>query len=364
MIYTIKKKLQSIFKSLGYQLYYLIYGRIKGIISSDRNPNIEIEKVNLEKDLLYKIFKISKGRVYTDAVTDTAFIIENQIIEGPSFQHRDTVNVNCAKNIVLKKGTPKYLKKINGSVASLLTGGAGNHNYFHWMFDVLPRLEILNKSNIVQDIDYYLLPNINKKFQKDSLDLLEIDEDKRLSSLSYRHISANTIVTVDHPYVLKNDATNEIQNIPLWISQWLRKSFLINIKKNNQLPKKIYISRKDTSSDLRKVINESEVINLLKKNDYISVVLSELKLIDQINLFYNAESIVGLHGAGFANIVFCKSKTKILELKPYTAGDVIKNLSLNNDLNYQDISIKPSRHDYQNQYGHITIPISILEKKI
>ena len=196
------------------------------------------------------------------------------------------------------------------------------------------------------------------------MDLLGVDEGKRLSSLNYRHILADTIIAVDHPYVLKNNATKEIQNIPIWISQWLRKSFLINIKKNNKLPKKIYISRKDTSDSLRKILNESEIIDILKKNNYTPIALSELNLLDQINLFYNAESIVGLHGAGFTNVVFCKPKTKILEFKSDTAGDVIKNLSLSNDLNYQDISIKPSKHDYKNQYGHITIPIPILEKKL
>ena len=40
--------------------------------------------------------------------------------------------------------------------------------------------------------------------------------------------------------------------------------------------------------------------------------------------FFNAKKMVGLHGAGFANIVFCKPNTKILELQSNTAGDIIK----------------------------------------
>ena len=40
------------------------------------------------------------------------------------------------KNIVFSKGTPRFKKRIKGNLFSLLTGGAGNHNYWHWMFDV------------------------------------------------------------------------------------------------------------------------------------------------------------------------------------------------------------------------------------
>ena len=35
---------------------------------------------------------------------------------------------------------------------SLLTGGAGNNNYWHWLFDVLPRIELSNLSKKSEDI--------------------------------------------------------------------------------------------------------------------------------------------------------------------------------------------------------------------
>ena len=47
------------------------------------------------------------------------------------------------KLIVLKIGTPRIMKRIKGRVFSLLSGGAAKTNYFHWLFEVLPRLEIL-----------------------------------------------------------------------------------------------------------------------------------------------------------------------------------------------------------------------------
>lgn len=219
----------------------------------------------------------------------------------------------------------------------------------------------------MQEIDFFLFPDINKKFQKESLDLLQISKDKRLSSLVHRHILADRIMSVDHPYVLTNNATTDIQNIPLWIVTWLRKQFLKVKEKNKKFPKKIYINRKDSvydSKNIRKIINENEVIEYLEKKGFVSIVLSELSFKDQINLFSNADFITGLHGAGYANIVFCNPNTKILELKPNSSGDVIKNLSKNVELRYNEISIKPSINDLQNQSGQIIIPLSILEEKI
>ena len=44
---SIKKKIQSIFKNIGYSLSKAFYGHIKGVIESKNNPSIEItEKTN------------------------------------------------------------------------------------------------------------------------------------------------------------------------------------------------------------------------------------------------------------------------------------------------------------------------------
>ena len=46
----------------------------------------------------------------------------------------------------------------------LCRGGAGNTNYFHWLFDVLPRLHLLEKNKLkLPDIFYYLAKILNFK---------------------------------------------------------------------------------------------------------------------------------------------------------------------------------------------------------
>ena len=366
MTNSIKKKLLYIIKSFGYSILSIFHGKIRGIIDAQGHSFIKTIQTNLDKKYFYNIYKIKNCRIYTDTVTDTAFIVENKIIKGPSFQHRNPKNADVSENIVFQKGTPKLKKKLKGSVFSLLTGGGGNENYWHWLFDVLPRLKILESKQNIDEIDFFLFPDINQRYQIESLDILKIPKKKRISSKIFRHTQTNMAISVDHPYVIKNDPSNEIQNLPRWIIKYLKESFLDKESKKN-LPKKVYIDRSDSKSNhshLRRIINEIEVQEFLIKKGFSIISLSDLSFEDQINLFKNATDVVGLHGAGFANIIFCKSNTKILELKPIHAGKVIANLANNNDLDYRDISIEPSKHSHNNQQGLINVPINLLEKKI
>ena len=111
--------------------------------------------------------------------------------------------------------------------------------------------------------------------------------------------------------------------------------------------------------------NEDEIEKFLLKNNFISVNLSNLKFSQQVNLFHNANCIVGLHGAGFANTVFCKEKTKVIEFRSTNAGPVIENLAKKNDLNYHSIIVEAKqihKFTYPNQQGSLQIPITSLSK--
>tara|TARA_B100001059_G_scaffold197986_1_gene203669 strand:- start:2147 stop:3244 length:1098 start_codon:yes stop_codon:yes gene_type:complete len=364
LIIAIKKKLINLLNSIGYKIGIFIYGKITNSIKAKKNSLIEV-LISKVDNSFYTIFKIKNCRIYTDTVTDTAFILDNSIIEGPSFQHREGKNAEVIKNIVITKGTPRLKKKIKGTVFSLLTGGGGNSNYWHWLLDVLPRINILESKIDLQSIDYFLFPDLKENFQKETLDLINIPHNKRISSKIFRHIHADTALAVDHPYIFKNYPTEEIQNIPKWILNDLRKKFLKKeISKN--FPRKIYIDRSDSKSNhrnLRKITNEDEVVDYLKKEGFSIIRLGDLNFVDQVNLFNNASHIIGLHGAGFANLVFCKPNTFVLEFKSLTAGNVIGNLARNLNINFNEIARKPLSED-NNQQGLISVPIELIKRKL
>ena len=366
MIYTIKKKLQFLFKKFFYELFKIIYINIKDFESAETNINTKIRTSQIEENFNYKVFFVNNSRIYTDTINDTAIIQNNKIIEGPSFQIRNFKFNNIKDNIVFTKGTPRIKKKINGTLLSLLTGGAGNDNYWHWLFDVLPRIQIVSNIIDINKIDFFLLPNIEKNFQKETLNLLNIPHEKRLFSKKHRHIECDQIISTEHPYVINNDAPNEIQNLPYWIINWLKKNLTKKLDlKDINFPKKIYINRSDASPNIkkyRKIINEDEIINEVEKAGYKNIILSNFSLIDQMKYFFNASDIVGLHGAGFANFIFANPGSKIVEIKPSHAGDIYKNLAKKCSLDYKCISVVPEKFNVKNQLGHIRIEIEEFKK--
>ena len=366
-----KKLLQKIFKTVSYKIFIKIYGKIENSIDCSSDNRIKVKIININKDLSYRIFDITNGRLYTDRIHDTAVLLDNKIINEPSFQLRYKgpfiQNSDIKENIVFKKGTPRKLKSLNGSVLSLLTGGGGNKNYSHWLFDVLPRLSLCNKAIDLSEINYFLLPDHIKKFQIETLDYLNIPKHKRLSSEKFRHVKAEKLIITDHPFVVTGNPTKDIINMPIWISKWLKEMFLKQIVRNEKNNiKKIYIDRDDTKlkkPSQRFVSNEDEIKNYLLKKNFILVKLHELKFIDQVQLFNDAKCVVGLHGAGFANIVFCKPGTKIIELRGVHSGRQYENLAKSNNLDYDSVTVK-AEQNFPNQQGSIHIHIDSLDKLV
>tara|TARA_Y200000002_G_scaffold313860_1_gene271430 strand:- start:957 stop:2093 length:1137 start_codon:yes stop_codon:yes gene_type:complete len=368
LIYIIKKKLQLLFKKFSYGLFKLLYGEIRDFKPLKNDLNSKLLASQIDNQHIYKVYVINKARLYTDTINDTAIIQDDKIIEGPSFQIRKTKFDEINKNIVLTKGTPRFKKKIKGKIFSLLTGGAGNNNYWHWLFDVLPRFKILENTQNLKDINYFLLPNLKNRFQIETLDIIGIPKKKRLSSLKQRHIECDQIIVSDHPYVIKNDASNEIQNLPMWIISWLNSTLTKDKALDDKsFPANIYIDRSDAHpnvANLRQIINEKDVVNFLKERGFNIITLSNYTFKDQMKLFYNAKNIVGLHGAGFANVIFSKPELKVLELKPSSAGKMCENLIKKCDINYDCISVKPEKFDLNNQMGHIKVNLNELKKKL
>ncbi len=360
---NLKNKLSGYYKKLIQKFFKYLYGEINKKVSHKENKDIILSSTSIEKNN-YNIYICKTCSLYTDTIHDTAIIKNRKIVEGPSFQLRNNINSDCINNSVITKGTPRFRKNIKGKVLSLLTGGGGNSNYWHWMFDVLPRLNIIKKKELA--FNFYLFPDLNQKFQNETLDLLQISKSKRLSSRSLRHFYADEIIVTSHPYTILNDPSVDSLKIPNWISEFLRIKFLEIGKKNSKmenLPEKIFINRNDGRS-LRYIINNNQVENLLKERGFKSLTMSNFSFVDQVVLFNNAKKIIGLHGAAFANIVFCKPKTKIIEMRPDTAGNVIKNLALSNNLNYFDITSKPKTINFNNQQGDIEVNIDLLNQII
>ncbi len=352
----IKIFLKKIYKILIKYIFFFIYGRVH--FSKKLNNNYFFKKIIRLNKINYSVFKIHNGRVYTDQVYNVAYIKNNHLIEGPSIQLNQSKFVHISDNIVLKKGTTRFAKKITGGILSILTGAGGNYNYWHWLFDVLPRIFLYERFYSLNKLEKILVPGLQERFQIQTLFSLGINKNKIIDADNYRHVIAEKIFATSHPTI------SNIEKIPVWVIYFLRDRFLKNKKKLKNKFDKIYIDRSDSKSNIknfRKIVNEKEIIDFLITRRFKVVKLSEYSFLEQVSLFNNANYIVGLHGAGFANLVFCKKNTNVLEIKPKKAGYIIKNLAIDNNLRYSNISLEPLDKPIARQFGVLYLPLKRLK---
>jgi capsular polysaccharide biosynthesis protein len=74
--------------------------------------------------------------------------------------------------------------------------------------------------------------------------------------------------------------------------------------------RKLYIHRTGT----RKIINEKEIVEVVKSFGF--EIFQPEKRPDSMLDFCNASAVIGGHGAGLADSVFCRKNTPVLELIP------------------------------------------------
>jgi capsular polysaccharide biosynthesis protein len=355
----VRKLLQLIFKKLAQIYFKIIYGKI--IYNKKNNAGIEkkISKDNYFSEKKYHTYQINNGRIYTDYVENVAIISDNYLFGKTSFQQVNGRLLAPNFNSVLKKGTPRIKKKINGLVLNLAQG-ASTVNYFHWLFDVLPKIFICSRNYDIKKIDYFYLCE-PQKFQIELLNFFKIKKNKIINSKLYRHIQANQIITVDHPWYNKGYFFKEFNNFPKWIITWLRNNFLKK-KKNFYASKKIFIDRSDSKNNHVQIINKNQVINFLTRHGFKVYKIAKMNFFKQIYLFWNAEFIIATHGAALANLAFCKPNTKVIEIKHQTQkGNYFKKISKINKLEYRSIKTIVQKNNLK---GDMIIFLKDLEKLI
>ena len=90
------------------------------------------------------------------------------------------------------------------------------------------------------------------------------------------------------------------------------KNYLIP-KKIKEMDKKIYVTRENSS--YRKIVNESDIIPILRSNGYKIINPFQYTIDEQIRIF-QADKIISPHGSNLSNIIFCKPGTEIYEIDP------------------------------------------------
>ena len=365
-----KKYLQRLFKKVFQKLFFVLYGKIHNLKKLPQNKFIKYNLDCIKLDagnftLDNNIHKIINGRVYTDTVEHVAIIKDNILLHDISYQQIDGELKNSEFNKVLVTGTPRLIKKINGTVLSLVQGVSGE-NYFHFLFDIITKLKMCEQVITLDKIDFFYVSG-NIEWQDKIFSLFDIKKNQLINSKIHRHISAPKLIALDHPWYHSGYVQNEVANLPEWIIFWLRERF-IPLSKKFDCNNKIFIDRSDSKFEHCQFQNNDEIIKFLSTKGFTSYKISELDFLEQIYLFSNAKTIIGPHGAAFSNIVFCNPAANIVEILPETHNSKkCERLSSVLRLNYTKI-FTPKVNTNKKQFGDINFDINkmrqIIEKII
>jgi hypothetical protein len=186
-------------------------------------------------------------------------------------------------------------KRIKLKKAILFDGNLGA-NYFHFLSDTLHKIYLLERFT---EIDCPLL--VGKSVWSKPFFQFIIQETE-LSKYDWRQIQGaikveELLISRPMPYEKK-----------YW--QQTKRLFIPADKVINE-QKVIFINRAGT----RHIVNFKEVKSVLNKHSIDVFEPGNMNMKDQAKLFNSASHIIGIHGAGMTNLVFCNhEKANVLEL--------------------------------------------------
>lgn len=326
-------KMKKIIKRLIFYISGPIYRKFyspKRIFKQLDDEHNIIKNIQIE-DFSYVVAKVKNSLIYTDRLFNISVSVDRELIPLVSWQYSNGKVLPDRKNKLLTREiSPKSRpEKHDNLIISLVTGGGGNHNYYHWLFDSISRLYIAQSLINNGEKAKYLIPDNRLPFQKETLTMLGISTENQISSYIHSHLKVSQCIVTSHP-------NQDPSKIPNWIIGFLRDKLLPHSSGENFSPY-VYIERGDSSNG-RQLLNEKELINCLKKLGFRSFRLSELTVASQISLFSKAKMVVGVHGAGFTNLTFASEGCIVYELfaESYTP-QMYKNISNCLSLDYNPI---------------------------
>jgi len=172
------------------------------------------------------------------------------------------------------------------------------HNFWHWMFEGLPRLLVLEKFGY--DGIYIIAHGV--PFIMDLMDLLGIDPKRlRFNDTTYKVRK----LMLPHPW----SATTMYHGNPELFS--LVRSTLLDAVEPLPGRKRCYVRRVGSK---RRVINETDVLHTLEAFDFEILVPESLSARQQIQFMTNVDFSVMPHGANCTLAAFQKSGSAFVEL--------------------------------------------------
>lgn len=227
--------------------------------------------------------------------------------------------VGSRGKIIIHNTKSRFKIRPDKSMESVFPLICPDPSYYHWMMEYLPKLRLLELYQKETGEEPTLLIESNPQdFVCDTLKAAGYDSTQYTEWDQQETRVKKLIVTTHRPHVF-NYETPELSNYNPSVRDfsWLRDRMRSNIPDSNTNTdnlKKVYISRQEASRE-RMVVNQNQLNGILEKHGFETYKLETLPFKEQLEIFYEADVIMGPHGAGLLNMIFADNPI-IIELFP------------------------------------------------
>jgi len=194
--------------------------------------------------------------------------------------------------------------RLEGSAAVLSHRNARN-NFSHWVFDVLPRIGLLERTVGLKSIDHFLVGHTNKRYEWETLEQLGVAREKVIQLLPNSYFQASNMIFPSHSRYHSHSHQPSTM-------EFLKRSFLR--EPTGDKKRRLFISRADAS--FRRLKEELDLCRLLLPHGFEVITLAGVSLPETAALFASAEMIVGPFGSGLMNICFCPPGCIVVDIAP------------------------------------------------
>lgn len=258
---------------------------------------IPAELCEVARYLIARLYEAEIGKICVGPHRTTLMLSENSYFKGVS-QPLSGVMTN-------RFADPAGHLQLPGVAAILYANGAGRL-FSHWMFDVLPKIEVLRRAGWMEGgIDHYVVNGECQVFMKESFKRLGIPPEK-VVPVDDAVISAKRLLIPSR--IRLRFAT------PPWARQFVRETFRgtageVGVRNTAA---KLYISRAKARG--RRITNEAQIRDVLEKYGFLTVFAEDHSIAEFAQMVAGAQQIVAPHGAGLANLVFASRGLQVLEI--------------------------------------------------
>jgi hypothetical protein len=238
---------------------------------------------------------------------------------------------------------PKKIINLNNT--DIVLFGPYSHSYAHALHEFFTRLIFLKKKN--KKFNIFLPKNLKKIlssktykliFSKKNFNFKFFDTD---TDIEFRN--CNYLTHPNNRWVIK-DKKKKISDEYKYLMNELRKEVIKNkiFGQNKSNAEYILVSRSNALR--RRLLNEDELFNQLKKFGFKKVFFENLSYEKQVELSMNCKIMIGYHGAGLTNLIFMKKNSHLIEIyNKHYEHEHFKLFSMCQKIKYKNFQCKDNK---------------------